>query len=297
MILIVGASGHLGGAVAQRLLVQGKPLRVMTRNPPKVAYLEQQGAEVVIGDLRNPLSLQVACQGVDQVLAAAHALNGKGDNNPHTVDDLGNRHLIDAAKAAGVKHFIFVSVRGARPQSPVAFFRIKYAIEEYLRASGLNFTILRPTAFMDLWGQMMGLSVLKQGRAIILGSGNNPINFVAADDVALLACKVLEDPRALNRIIEMGGPENQTMNQVVGIFERLAGRQVKTRHIPLPVIRALSTLMQPINPTLGRLAQAGVYMDTADLSYDMAETLREFPLPLTHFEDWAFSHYGLQQGS
>ena len=105
---------------------------------------------MVSGDLRNPASLLNACQGVEQVLAAAHALVGKGDNNPHTVDDAGNRQLIDAAKVAGAKYFIFVSVQGASPDSPLKFFRIKYRTEEYLRASGLNFTILRPSAFMDL---------------------------------------------------------------------------------------------------------------------------------------------------
>ncbi len=61
-----------------------------------------------------------------------------------------NRQLIDAAKVAGAKYFIFVSVQGASPDSPLEFFRIKYRTEEYLRASGLNFTILRPSAFMDL---------------------------------------------------------------------------------------------------------------------------------------------------
>ncbi|MDQ6660333.1 MAG: NAD(P)H-binding protein, partial [Chloroflexota bacterium] len=97
MILIVGASGRLGSVVTQCLLAQGKSVRVMTRNPLNLAHLKQQGAEVVSGDLRNPASLLSACQGVEQVLAAAHALDGKGDNNPQTVDDEGNRHLIDAA--------------------------------------------------------------------------------------------------------------------------------------------------------------------------------------------------------
>jgi uncharacterized protein YbjT (DUF2867 family) len=296
MILIIGASGHLGSAVAERLLEQGKPVRVMTRNPFTLAHLAQNGAEVVSGDLRNPSSLQSACQGVDQVLAAAHALNGKGDNNPLTVDDLGNRKLIDTAKAEGIKHFVFISILGATPESKLAFFRTKYGIESYLRTSGLNFTILQPTAFMDLWGQLIGPPILEKGKVTLFGRGNNPINFVAADDVARLVCTALENPRAIGKTIEVGGPENLTINQVVSIFENLCGRPAKTQHVPLPVMRAMSILMQPINPTLARLIQTTVFMDTADLRFDMARTLQEFPLPLTNFEDWARNHYGQQKG-
>src|SRR5712691_7356774 len=221
MMLIVGASGRLGSVVAQRLLAQGKPVRLMTRNPFSLAHLKQQGAEVVSGDLRAPASLASACQGVEQVLAAAHALDGKGDNNPQTVDDMGNRHLIDAAKAAGVKHFIFVSVLGASPDSPLEFFRIKYRTEEYLRASGLSFTILRPSAYMELWAQLIGQPIVEQGKTTIFGRGNNPINFVSVEDVTRFVCIALEESRVCNRVIEVGGPENLTFNQLAETFERV----------------------------------------------------------------------------
>ena len=109
MILIVGASGRLGSIVAQNLLAQGKPVRVMTRTPLNLAHLKQQGVEVVSGDLRDPASLLRACQGVEQVLAAAHGLTGKGDNNPQTVDDTGNCQLIDAATG---RHRIYCKAVG-----------------------------------------------------------------------------------------------------------------------------------------------------------------------------------------
>jgi NADH dehydrogenase len=287
MILIVGASGRLGGVVVELLLAQGKPVRAMNRTPARLAYLKQQGAEVVSGDLRNPASLLSACQGVEQVLAAAHALDGKGDNNPQTVDDAGNRQLIDAAKAAGVKHFIFVSVQGASPDAPLEFFRIKYRAEEYLRASGLSFTILRPSAYMDLWAQLIGQPILEQGKTTIFGRGNNPINFVAVEDVARFVSIALDDPCTHNRVIEVGGPENLTLNQVAEIFERTSGRQAKKRHVPLPSMHVMSVLMQPLNPALSRLIRLGIFMDTANLRYDMAETSRTFGIQLTTMEEVA----------
>ncbi len=287
MILIVGASGRLGSVVVQRLLAQGKPVRAMTRSPHNLAHLKQQGVEVVSGDLRDPASLLRACQGVEQVLAAAHALDGKGNNNPHTVDDAGNRQLIDAARATGVKHFVFVSVQGASPDASLEFFRIKYRAEEYLRASGLNFTILRPSAYMDLWAQLIGQPILEQGKTTIFGRGNNPVNFVAVEDVARFVCIAFDDPRAGNRAIEIGGPENLTLNQVAEIFERASGRQVKKHHVPLPMMRAMSILMQPVNPALSRLIRLGIFMDTANLCYDMTETARAFGVQLTPLEEIA----------
>jgi uncharacterized protein YbjT (DUF2867 family) len=287
MILIVGASGRLGSVVVQHLLKQGKSIRILTRNPLGLAHLKLQGVEIVSGDLRDPASLASACQGIEQVLAAAHALDGKGDNDPHTVDDMGNRHLIDAAKAAGVKHFIFVSVQGASPNSPLEFFRIKYHSEEYLQASGLNFTILRPTAYMELWAQLIGQPIRDHGKTTIFGRGNNPINFVSVEDVARFVGIALDDPRAHNTMIEVGGPENLTVNQVAEIFERTSGRQAKKRHIPLLMMRVMSILMQPLNSTMSRLIRNGIYMDTANLRYDATETASTFGIQQTPFEEIA----------
>src|SRR5579872_3719215 len=102
MILIVGASGRLGGTVARRLLAEGRPVRALSRAPERLADLARPGAEVVTADLRDPASRARACAGTRMVLAAAHAVVGKGDNQPRAVDDAGNRALIDAARAAGV---------------------------------------------------------------------------------------------------------------------------------------------------------------------------------------------------
>ncbi len=286
MILLVGASGRLGQVVAHHLLAQSKLVRAMTRTPARLEALKHQGAAVVEGDLRDPEALARACQGVEQVVAAAHALVGKGDNTPQTVDGAGHRQLIDAAKAAGVKHIVFLSVLGAGPEAPLEFFRIKHRTEEYLRASGLSFTIIRSAAFMDLWGQLIGQPILEQGKTTIFGRGANPINFVAVEDVARFVLTALDDPRARNRTIEVGGPENLTVNEVVGLFERVRGHAAQRRHIPLPVMRLMAHLMPLINPALGRQIGAGVYMDTAELRFDMTQTLQTFPLPLTRWEEW-----------
>jgi NADH dehydrogenase len=292
MILIVGASGRLGTAVARRLLAAGQPVRAMSRMPAKLGELRALGAEVVAGDLRDPESLAHACQGAEMVLAAAHAFDSKGDNIPLAIDDAGNRQLIDAARAAGVQHFVLTSIMGARDDHPVDLLRAKYRAEQHLRASGLSYTMLRPTAFMELWAALIGEPIVRQGKTMIFGRGTNPINFVSVEDVARFALIALADPRARNQIIEIGGPENLSLLRIAATFERVTGRTASKQHIPLPVMRVMAVLMRPVKPAFARQIQMGVIMDTTDMTFDPGPTLARFPMELTRLEDVVRARYG-----
>lgn len=292
MVLIVGASGRLGNRIARRLLSQGTPVRAMSRDVSRLSELSRLGAELIKADLRDPASLERACATVENVVAAAHAFEAQGDNNPSRVDDAGNRHLIDASRKAGVRHFVFTSVHDARPNHPIEFFRIKRRVEEYLRASGLSHTVLRPTAFMEFWAALVGQPILDKGRTTIFGRGVNPVNFVAVDDVAQFAVMALENPAARNQVIEIGGPENLSLLQVAETFERVLGRTAKKSHVPLPMMRVMSVLLRPIKPALSAQIAAGVYMDSADQTLDMTETLKRFPMTLTRLEDVVRAQHG-----
>lgn len=285
MILIVGATSKLGRVVARLLLAEGKPVRAMTRTPDLADDLKNLGAEVVRGDLCEPASLEKACHGVERVLAAAHAFTGKGNNNPKTVDGAGNRHLIDSARAAGVHHFVFTSAHGAHPDHPVDFFRIKYEVEEYVKISDLSYTILRPSAFMETWAMIIGQPIIERGKAMIFGRGKNPINFVSVEDVAQIATLALEDPTARNQVIEIGGPENLTLEQVAETFERVLGFKAKKNHIPLSVMRIMRIVLRLPNPVLSRQIAAGVYMDTAHEAIDVNDTLKGYPLRRRRLEE------------
>ena len=288
MILVVGATSRVGKEVIPTLLAHGHAVRAMTRTPEKAKALTRLGAEVVRGDLRDPASLARACAGVDKVLAAAHGFNpGQADNNPHTVDDLGNHQLIDAAKAAGVEHFVFISILGVTPDSPMELFRIKYATEQYLKASGLSYTILRAAAFMEFWGAMVGEPILKSGKTTIFGSGNNPINFVSAADVAAFAVIALEETSARNQTINVGGPENLTLNQVAELFEKVSGKPAKKTHVPLPMMRMMRVAVRPFNPMLSLQITGGILMDTENQTCDMSATLQQYPVKLHRMEEVA----------
>lgn len=291
MILIVGASGNLGSAVAHQLLEQGRPVRGMTRTPEKLKELEKAGLEVIQADLRDPDSLRMACEGVEKVLAAAHAFIGKGDNASEYVDGEGNRALIDAARQGGAKHLVFVSARGVRADHPVDFMRTKYAIEEYLKASGLSYSILRASAFMETWAALVGDPIALEGKANIFGTGNNPINYIAVDDVARFAIHALEESSLQNQTLEVGGADNVSMRELVALFEEVLGIEAKKSRVPLPMMRIMRVLVRPFNPVLSRMITAGIDNETADQTFDPTNLLVRFPGGLTRLEDFARARY------
>ncbi len=286
-VLVIGATGFMGRETVQQLLTAGLMVRAMTRTPEKAIDLQKLGAEVVQGDLIDSLSLARACQGMDAVVSAAHSLLGSGKYSSAAVDDAGQRALIDAAKTAGVKHFVFASMLGASPDSPVDFMRYKAAVEQYLQSSGMNYTILRPPAFMEWHAHIfLGKDILEKGKANILGKGEVLTNFIAASDVAKFVVIALNDPRAINRTLEIGGLDNISKNDLAKMYMRLSGREAKIGHLPPPMLRLMSILLKPFQPGISRIMLLSYYNDREDQAFDAKKILAEFPVDMLRLENF-----------
>jgi len=294
VILIVGASGLLGHETARQLLVKGEQVRLLTRTPAKLNDLKQMGATVIQGDLIDPASLAQACQGMDRVFATAHSVIGRGRYKSEYVDDVGHRSLIDAAKAAGVSHFVYTSIRSVGPNHPDDFFRTKYKIEEYLKASGLSYTILRPSGFMEMHVHTFnGKSILEKGKTTLLGRGTKLRNFIAVRDAAQFAVMALTDPRLKNRIIEIGGPQNFTDNQVAELYGKFAGIKPKINHMSPFVAKLISLVLKPFHPGLGRIMyRASLPDDAFNEIFDPTDMLQEYPIRLTTVEEFIRERVG-----
>ncbi len=275
MVLIAGGTGRLGTAAVELLTRRGTRVRVLTRERAKAKHLPET-VEVVVGNVREPGTIASATAGVTTVVSAIQGLDDR-TSSPEATDRDGNRNLIDAAKAAGVEHFILISVLGASRDHPMSINRAKYAAEQYLKQSGLAWTIVRPPAYMELWAQLVGKPLLATGRTRVFGRGNNPINFVSVRDVAWAIERAVVDPAMRGVELDMGGPENLTLNQVVEMFEQVSGKSGKVSHMPLPAMKVMSVVMRPINPALARIAQAGVVMDTTDMTFDGSANRERYP--------------------
>jgi len=256
-------------------------VRVLTRDPARARHLAGHAVEVACGDVRDPGSLTAALQGAGTVISAMHGFARPGRVSPATVDRAGNANLIGAAARAGAD-FVLVSVVGAAPAHPIGLFRAKHAAEQTLRASGIGWTIVRATAFMETWATIMSQMLEASGKIVVFGRGDNPVNFVSAGDVAALIARAVTDPGLRGQVLEIGGPDNLTFNQVAAIVQGTAGRRGTVRHIPRPALCAMAWLTAAIKPHLARQARAALVMDTLDMTFDPAPARRAFPgLPNT----------------
>jgi uncharacterized protein YbjT (DUF2867 family) len=271
MILVVGATGVVGGMIARRLLDEEKEVRVLVRRDSPSSQLVERGlatsaeelieagAQPVHGDLRDRASLDVAVEGVESVITTANSAMRGGADNPQSVDLEGNRNLIEAAaRDASVEHFIFVSLLGADVNNPSPFVQAKARSEQTLQESGVEYTILAPTAFMEMWPAMVvGMPAL-QGRPITLvGEARRRHSFVS------------------NRDLAVGGPEPLSWREVVATYERVLGRSIPVEFVGMG--EPVPGLPDPM-PTL----LSG--METYDSDVEMEEISRTFDVPLMRLE-------------
>jgi NADH dehydrogenase len=245
-----------------------------------------RGATVALADLRDPATLREACRGVTHVVTTANAFTGGGRAAITAVDRQGTQHLVAAARSAGVERFLFTSARLPRAFEAVDYFAAKFANEDDVRRSGVPYTILKPTAFMETWARMLLDDVVGKGVARIFGRGDVPANYVAVEDVAAVTVLALDRPDTRDAEVEIGGPENLTMLDVLDIVERVTGRRATRRHLPVTVMKILPAIVRPFNPVFARAVQAGALTATIPQPFDAAPMLARFPIRPTRLEDW-----------
>jgi NADH dehydrogenase len=253
MIAVVGGTGRLGRLVVTRLLDQSTDVRVVARNARRAEDLRARGADLVAADVRDAGSLRSALDGAEVVVSAVQGLTGGRGASPASIDRDGNAHLVEAAEQTGAD-VVMVSVVGACADSPMELFRMKWAAEQHLRASRVDWTIVRSAAFAELWLEVVrGRSARPQ----VLGRGANPMNFVSVGDVATAAARAATDSTLRGAVIEVGGPRDYTLTELAGVVSAAA-----PRHVPRFALRAASVLARPVSPQAARLAKAALVMDT-----------------------------------
>jgi NADH dehydrogenase len=277
----------VGSEICRQLAAQGKPVRGLVRatsDQTKVDYLKGYGVEIVQGDMCDPASLEAACQGVSAVISTVSSMPScyeAGVNDIQHVDLDGMTCLIDAAQAAGVERFIYTSFT---MDNEFPLRNAKRAVEGHLKDSGIVYTILRPSYFMEVWlSPAVGFDVAN-GKAQIYGSGENPISWISFKDVAQFAVESLDNPLARNATIELGGPEALSQLQAVHIFEDLSGRSFEVQHVPEEALaEQQKAAMDPMQQSFAGLMQWYAKGDPVD----MGETLKTYPVQLTSVRDYA----------
>jgi uncharacterized protein YbjT (DUF2867 family) len=167
-----------------------------------------------------------------------------------------------------VRRLIYVSYRGVAQDAPVDIFRIKWYIEDAIRRSGVPHVMLRPTAFMDIWiDRIVAKSIREKGVAMIFGDGTSVANYIAVDDVAEFAVKILARPEIVNEAVDAGGPSNLSQNDLATLVERRLRSSGKRRHIPVAALRLLPPVVRPFNEVAARMMTLGFYRATESTGF------------------------------
>ena len=282
LILVTGATGAQGGALIPRLLAQGFRVRALTRNPakPSAQALAARGAEVVAGDLDDPVSLRAACEGAWGVFAVQNFWE-KGVGFEREIAQ--GKALADAALAAGVGHFLQTSVAGCEEAGDVLHFRSKYEIERHIQSLGLPCTFLREVFFMEnLFEPVMG----NRGKqavnpALVLatmeGCLDRDLSFhmVTVEDIALVSAAIFADPdKYLGQIVDIAS-DSLTVDEMKAIYRRVSGKRTLPLRIPLWALRL----------TNAEAARQYRWNNRVGWHFDLAPLRADFP-QLTTFESF-----------
>lgn len=235
-VLVTGATGRQGGAVVRHLLRKGWKLRALTRNPGgrEAQSLALQGVGVVKGDLEDPASIAGAAAGVYGIYSVQDfwAVGAKREVQQ-------GKNVADAAKKAGVQHFVYSSVAGAERNTGIPHWESKWAIEKYIRSLGLPTTVIRPAAFMEMYYiDQVEIGILK-GKLADPIRGDKQYQTIATEDIGAFVALAFERPAEfIGKELEIAGSELTNL-EAAKIFGRVLGKPVKFQKLPLPLVRLI----------------------------------------------------------
>jgi NADH dehydrogenase len=251
MILITGGTGFVGSHVVRRLRQEGLPVRAVVRSPSKAQGLKDLGVEVFVGDIADRVSLEAAAAGCERVIHLVGIIQEGRGFTFRSVHVEGTRSVLAAAGKAGVKHFFLQSALGTRENANSEYHRTKWEAEQLVKASGIPYTILRPSLIYGPGDQF----TLRLADAIrlspvlpVIGPGLSKVQPIHIDDVAACIVKAVQGQGFFNRTFEIGGPEQLTYEEVTKAIAEALGVQRPTMHMPMSFMRALAKVAESVLP-------------------------------------------------
>jgi uncharacterized protein YbjT (DUF2867 family) len=281
-VLVTGATGQQGGAVARQLIRQGHRVLALTRrtDSPSAKELQSLGAELVQGDFEDVASLEAAARRADAVFAMATPFEaGIYAEVRHGL------HLVDAARLAGVKHFLYSSVAGADQRTGIPHFDSKHEVERYLRRSGLPYTIIAPTFFMENFTGPLFRQGLQDGMLALGIPPSRGLQMVAVEDLARFVARVFSSPEDfLDERIDIASDE-VTGQQATDLLSYVSHRRLHYQQLPLEFVRERSEDLARMYEWFDRV---GYHADILTLRHEFADTGWHTFEEWARGQDWSF---------
>lgn len=250
-ILVIGASGFVGGYLTRQLLKEGYIVRCLARNPDKVKALADSGCEVIKGDMTDATAVQQALQSMDAVYVAIHTLapqhagtTGKGFMD---IEMAGLQNIVAGCKMHRVNRLVYVTSLGISATAKGAWARGRWKIQQYLFNCALDVTVIQPGMIVGIGGQgfNMVLANAQKKRAFVVGNGRNRFRCIAIDDLVYNLIGVLNEPKAYGQCYEVGGDDVLTADQLIDVAAEEAGcRKPGKIHVPLALLRFAAPLIE-----------------------------------------------------
>lgn len=257
-VLVTGATGFVGREVVRQLRAHGHSIRALVRQPGSAlaeTLAQTAGAELVPGDVLDPGTVQRAVAGVDAVVHLVGIIREFGTQTFENMHVRATAHVVQAARAARVQRLLHVSALGTRPDAPSRYHRTKWEAEEQVRASGLPWTILRPSLIYGPGDQFINLFVrISRYTPVLLlpGSPSSLFQPVFIRVVGRCVAAALTHPDAVARTLDVCGPERFTLKDMVRTVLEVLNRRRLLLYMPMPVARLTAAILEAICPTLLR---------------------------------------------
>jgi len=248
-ILITGGTGFVGSEIRKALA--DRELRLLVRDPLSVR--DAGAAEVVRGDVLDPASLEPAMAGVDAVIHLVAIIEETGKLTFDRVIRQGSENVVSTARNAGVRRFVQMSALGAQPNPTYPYLNAKWAAEQAVRESGLDWTIVRPSVIFgprDGFVNVLAGLIRRAPVIPVVGSGESKFQPVAVGEVAAVYRSVLDDPTAIGQIYELGGGETYSYEEMLDVIAAQLGKRKPKVHIPIGLMRAVVSLSAPLPKSL-----------------------------------------------
>ncbi|HZV36560.1 MAG TPA: complex I NDUFA9 subunit family protein [Verrucomicrobiae bacterium] len=259
-VFITGATGFVGQEILKRLHESGHSTRILARHPDSAKTREcisRFGAELHSGDVLDDKSLTAGLANCDAVIHLVGIISEVGKNTFENVHTQGTRNIVSAAQQSGVTRFVHMSALGTRPNAVARYHRSKWAAEEIVRGSGLDYTIFRPSiiygphdAFVNLFAAMSRYSPVLP----IIGSGRSKMQPVHVTDVATCFAGALTQPNSVRQTYDLCGGEILSFEEVLDTILRVTRRKRLKIHLPLALARIQVAVLEFIFPRLLRKA-------------------------------------------
>src|SRR6056300_253943 len=294
-LLIIGGTGTLGRQIVLQALTKGYKVRCLVRNFRRASFLKEWGVELIYGDLTRPETLPSCLTGITAIIDASTSRADELDSLKK-VDWDGKLCLIEAAKIANIKHFIFFSAQNIEQFENIPLMRLKYGIEQKLKESKIPYTIFRLTGFYQGLIEQYAIPIL-ENLPIWVTNENTCVSYMDTQDIAKFCLKALQLPETENKTFFLVGPKGWVSSEIINLCEQLACQSAKVNQIPLFILKIITKFLgffewgQNISDRLAFVEILNVENDFSKSTFDLYKTFKIEPTEVIQLDDYFLEYF------